>query len=376
MLLTDQRLQQPILPSPEQQLQQPQQVILAEPNDELQVHLAMAQKTVMLQGMIVAPHVPSESKFDLPTPELSDSVFNELKNELEDLMPPIDENWKRFRCLGTSWRAAGSRVGKTVAGEDSERKRTLYVRMFPGSIYHVPSAVRSKVYTEVIPSLCFRIGRGGNDRFHMAVFILPYSNLPQFVSAIEELNNTVIVELNRKIDEFQASSDYKAIMTVLEKYGVASIVENKNFHVPNLSWSWTALSLDTETVKTHVEAAWKQAFGEVDEKKQQMLKDFIEGDMKQREETAKQCLDQLRIRMNETARRIALGSRRNPERLKADLEALRGMAMSMGAEALAESVITPLNTIIDHPEKAIELFGTKEISTEIEGRIRAFIRTF
>lgn len=347
----------------------PQQVILAEESNDMQVHnLAMAQRTVMLQGMIISPHVPSESKFEQPTPELSDATFNNLKDELEDLMPPIDQNWKRFRCLGTSWKAAGARVGKG-------RVRTLYVRMFPGSIYHVPSAIRSKVYTEIIPSTSFRIDKGTQGSQHMAIYILPYANLPSFIEQIEQLNNTAVAELNKKIDEFQASRDYQAIVDVLAKYGVADIVKDINFHISKVSWSWTALSLDTETVAAHVEEAWKKAFGEVKAKEKQMLDDFIQNDLQQKRETAEQCLEQLRTRLSNIAKRIAL-ARRNPERLKQDLEALRGMALSMGAEALTESVVTPLLTIIDHPEKAIELFGTKEVSNEVELRVKAFIKSF
>jgi hypothetical protein len=378
LALFDARLQQPKLtqldPVPEQP--QPKQVIVLEDceHNEKRVILPSEKKPIVLQGMIIAPHVPSESKFEVPVEGLTDERFNGLKNELEDLYPPIDENWKHKYARGRAWRAVGVRVGEATDASMKGRIRTLYVRMFPSSITSWPSAIRTKIYKEIIPTTCFAIEKEKKGNQHKMTFILPYSNIPRWMEKIKDLNDTEVAKLNKAIVEFQQSRDYQTIVDVLQKWNVANVLEHANFGIAEVSWGWQPLSLDFETVKQHVEEAWKKAFGEVDATKQKMIQDFIDNDLAIRQKEFEQCIDHLRQKLKAIVLRIS--TRRKSEKLKEDLEALRGMALSMGAEALAETVIAPLQTIIEHPEKAVELFGTKEISGEVEGRIQAFIKSF
>jgi hypothetical protein len=360
----------------------PKQVIVLEDceHSEKRVILPSDKKPVVLQGMIIAPHVPSESKFEVPVEGLSDEKFNGLKNELEDLYPPIDENWKHKYARGRAWRAVGTRVGRNIVEGGvqpdtiQDRVRVLYVRMFPSSITSWPSSIRTKIYTDIIPTTCFALEKEKKGNQHKMTFILPYSNIPRWMEKIDELNRTEVAKLNAAIVEFQQSRDYQTIVDVLQKWNVANVLEHASFGIDNITWTWQPLSLDFETVKQHVEEAWKKAFGEVDATKKKMIQDFIENDMAARNKEFERCIENLQARIKTITLRIS--TRRKPERLKEDIEAIRGMALSMGAEELAETVLQPLQEVIDHPEKAVELFGTKEVDKEIEGRMQAFVKTF
>jgi hypothetical protein len=370
LALFDARLQQQKLTQmdsePEQQ--QPKQVIVLEDCEHNEKRVILPEKKpVVMQGMIIAPHVPSESRFKLPIEHLTDARFNGLKNELVDLFPPIDQNWKHKFARGKAWEATGSRV----EGVDDI---TLYVRMFPSSIMSWPSSIRTKIYTDIIPTTCFALEKERRGNQHKMTFILPYSNIPSWMEKIKALNEAEIDKLNLAIDEFQQSRDYQSIVDVLRRWSVADALEHVSFHVDQVRWTWQPLSLDFDTVKQHVEEAWKKAFGEVDATKQKMIQDFIDNDMAIRNKEFERCIENLRTQIKAITLRIS--TRRKAERLKEDLEAIRGMALSMGAEALAETVIKPLQTIIEHPEKAVELFGTKEVDKEVEGRIQAFIKSF
>jgi hypothetical protein len=44
----------------------------------------------------------------------------------------------------------------------------------------------------------------------------------------------------------------------------------------------------------------------------------------------------------------------------------------VGLEAVASTVIDPLVAVVENPEKAMELFGTKDLTQGVSGRIKSF----
>lgn len=327
----------------------------------------MKQKPItLLQGMFAIISMPTEERLSVTVP-LTDATFSEAAKLVEDTMKVVDENWKIKSSKGRKWKGAGARI------TENQRERIITLSPFASSILNMFKTLRKK-RADAYHRHCVVLGRQEETNgygFQQNINILPYGNAPGFVQEVEELNAS-IDKINEKIREFQQSPDWQMWIDVLDRYGVGQYLKQRSWTVGHASTIFSPLALEPSTVKQHVEKAWNQMFLEIDQEKAkqiQAVQDYYE---KGQMDIVRGTLEFLKAEMGGLARRIVASAKRKPERVKEDLERLHRKVVSIGMEALEPTVIQ-LKEVFDNPDKAFELFGTKDVSSAVEGRVKGLI---
>ena len=67
-------------------------------------------KPVVLHGIHIATHTPTEERLTVQIEGLSPEKFRDLAVALEDWMEVVDENYKKKTTRGRGWKGRGKRI--------------------------------------------------------------------------------------------------------------------------------------------------------------------------------------------------------------------------------------------------------------------------
>jgi hypothetical protein len=353
------------------------------PVEEQFVAFYQKNKSVVLQGLFFSMHFHGEQLLHIKTPVLNESTFNTLKNIVEDHMTVVDAKYaQRTNSRGrSSWEGYGARMTTPTNDENDgeateDRKRTVKIRVFPRAYLNRLAGMRERL---VQTRLCKCIVLEGttSGRFKQNVYILPFANAASMIAEIDDVNTDIDI-LNQDLMEYVQGRDYQRLNEILRENGLEDILKNKHWKVGHVEYEAIKLELNPTAVMELVKTARgtiKEELKAEQERGEQLLQAELE---RRSQEMVTGALMSLKKRIDDNVAKIVHGIKSNPERIKADLDNIRNMAASIGLSALAESVIDPLQMLIDTPERAEELFGTNVINKlpkEIDGRIKALLES-
>ena len=140
--------------------------------------------------------------------------------------------------------------------------------------------------------------------------------------------------------------------------------------MPHITFRVTPIALEPTTVMQMIETERGKMASDVMETYRAELE-------KQQQELVTKAVQKLSDSLSQIVERIVATERLNPEKIRTDLERLRGKASSIGLENLTANVINPLIQVVESPEMMLELFNTmnkKDLPNEISGRVRGLLR--
>uniref|UniRef100_A0A6M3JZ59 Uncharacterized protein n=1 Tax=viral metagenome TaxID=1070528 RepID=A0A6M3JZ59_9ZZZZ len=328
------------------------------------------QKPVVLQGLHLSVHTPTEERLTVQIEDLEPVIFAELGLEIEDWMEIVDEEYKVRETRGRGWQGRGKRITK------DERVRLLKFSPFPSSLSNVLRSIRRELYIE-IHKQCSVLEGSQQGRYKQNIYILPYVNAGAFMVYLQTLDEK-INELNKDIQLFQKTDNAEIVFNILTKYKVAGLLD-KQWSIPHITFDVTPLSLDPNVVLNMVEAQRGTIADQLNEEEQQGLERLQRSLQVQYKETVIKTIESLKTELNGIMSKFIMAKKLDPENARIELEQLRRKAASIGLEAMASSVIEPLLMAIDDPQKAVENFGTEtifgkqEVSKEVNMRIEGLI---
>jgi len=322
-------------------------------------------KTVKLQGLHISIHVPTEERLTMHIEGLSPELFRRLAVALEDWMVVVDENYKEKAIRGRSWKGRGRRVSA------AQRIRVIKFSPFPSRYSNILRTTRKDLYFEMHRH-CLVLEGQQHGGYKNNVYILPYSNAPLLMNEIQKQNRE-IDELNWKIDGFQKTQDFQDLKDLLKPFHIE--VPDRSWRVEHVSFDATPLRLEPETVKQLVEEDYQRMYRTLEAEERQGLEALHQELERKRQELVVKAVENLQKKINSIVKRIVATRKLKAESVKQDLERVRRIAISVGLESIATTVIEPLAEVVEDPEKTFELFGTKDLSTAIEGRIRGLIES-
>jgi len=250
--------------------------------------------------------------------------------------------------------------------------RVLRFSPFPSRFSNILRTVRRDLYEELHKN-CLVLEGEQYGGYRQNIYILPYANAPAFMRSIQEENRT-IDELNKKIRDFQQTAYFADLKTILEKHKVG-IRLNGEWQMEHVSIDATPLALEPTTVKEMVEEEYHKMFRKLEEDEKRGLEALHAELERKRRELVVKGVENLQNKINNIVNRIVAAKKLKPKTVKEDLQRLHRLAVSVGLESLATSVIDPLSQIVEHPEKAEQVFGTKNVSVEVNGRIKALLES-
>ena len=349
------------------------------PPEFTELQQLLMTKAVVLQGILFSMHFHGDDLLKTQAPNLSEEIFNRLKNRLEDQLTAIDRKHQQREGHGAStWEAMGTRIDseKLELDDDENRTRSIRIRMFPRAFSNKLAAMKDRL-VEARLDKCITLESYRSGRYKECIYILPYSNAPFMIALVDAVNKEIDL-LNEEIAEYVESSDYLSLYRILKEFNLTRIVDKKTWHIPHVMYKAIPLALNPAAVMTMVKAGRTT----LDEK---LKKEYEVGEKLLQEELERQsremvtgALTALKKQIDDSVSKIVLAMKTDPERVKADLENLKNKAASIGLEALANSVIDPLQALIDNPDKVGELFGVKVLSQvpdEVDERIKALLRS-
>lgn len=343
--------------------------------------MAQDKKLAALRGVTVALHIPTEDKLNLQIDNLTPERFRKAAAELEDYFIEVDDKYKKHRVQGRSWKAHGRKR------RDADRRvRSLDFSPFPSRFANIIRMVRRDLYNE-LHDRCLVLSKGSSGAFHEKMYVLPFSNIPSFQKELKKQNKK-IKELNDKIEKFTQTKYWTRIGEILSSYNVN--LEKTLFivpHVEDVTMDVTPLALEAAAVKEMVEEDYKRMYtklGEMERQKYARLEreeqeglDAINSELKQKyREIVVQGIEDVQSKLQKIIQRIAVAKKLRPKNIKDDLQSLKELSISVGLESVVDSIISPVTMAFDSPDKALDLFGTKnfnEIGEKISGRVRSLI---
>lgn len=330
----------------------------------------------LLRGLYCLVRMPTEERLTARFEDLTKESFDKLTEIAEAYMRDVDAKYCIKRNRGRCWKGTGHRVigvhTTEVAAIESQRaasRRTVKFSAFPSSTLNIFKTLR-KMRSDLYHKYCVVLERQ-EESFQNNINILPYANTPDFVLEVKDMDKK-IDEANKAITEFQQTEEWSSLMHTLEPYGVADYMRRKIWTVEHCTMIATDIALETATVKQHIEDEYRRMFDTIDDEKQKALDAVHEEFEKGQRSMAEQALESLRSEMNMMVQRVVASSQRQPERVKADLERLRRKVVSIGLDQL-EPTVTQIMEVFDKPERAMELFGRREIADAIDERIDALV---
>lgn len=372
-----QRLDLPALPAPPVtnpvELKDDHDSPVEEEHDNTVEVLFSKKKTIVLQGLFFGLHFHGEELLKTQVKGISEGVFNRLKNRLEILMRDIDEKYKvRDLRGGSSWEGYGAKVDE----KEDDVTLGLKLRIFPQSYLNKLRALRGELTQERLRR-CITLEGETSGRYKQNLYILPYGNAPAMIAKIAEAN-TEINDLNVKIQEYLQSIDFANVRDVLREFQMEHIINGKTWNVGQVTYEAFELSLNPATVMSLVKTARGTIRSELKDAERRGMEQ-LQQDLERRErEMITGSLAKLKEELNANVTKIVAGIKRNPDKVKEELDNIRNKARCIGLSALADSVINPLEALIDDPDKAEELFGTiniKDVPDIVNGRIKGLIES-
>jgi len=216
------------------------------------------KKAVVLRGIHVSVHCPTEERLMVQLEGLSPDKFRKLAVALEDYFLVVDDAFKETWVKGRGWKGRGRRVTA------KSRVRVLRFSPFPSRFSNILRTVRRNIYCEL----------------HKQCVVL---------------EGTQLELLNRELE-------------------------------------------------------------------------------RQRQELVIKAVENLRQNIQSIVKRIISQKKLDSKKAKKELARLRNIAVDVGLESLAISVIDPLTQVVENPERATELLG-KDIPAEIDGRIKGLLES-
>ncbi|VVB51830.1 Uncharacterised protein [uncultured archaeon] len=344
--------------------------------------MATEKKIAKLSGLNIQVHIPTEERLNLQIPGLTPDVFRKAAADLEDYFLEVDDKYKKHRTQGRNWKAHGRK--RRQASEKKERIRTLTFSPFPSRFANVLRTVRRDIYKE-LHDKCLVIATNQHGSYRQNLYLLPYAKVPAFQKQINKQNKKII-GLNTQIERFTETKYWKRVLEILASYHV--IVEK--IVIPKfeeVTLDVTPLALESGAVKQLVENEYKkmyakldktsrEKFARLDEEEQAGLERINQELERKYNETVVKGIEDVESKLKAIIQRIAVAKKLYPKTVKNDLTELRELAISAGLEAVADAVIDPVTMAFENPDKALDLFGTKnfgEISTKVSGRVRGLI---
>jgi hypothetical protein len=324
------------------------------------------REPVVLRGIHVAVHVPTEERLTVQIEGLTPDQFRSLAADLEDWFAVVDEKYKETFIRGRGWKGRGKRVS------EKKRMRVLRFSPFPSRFSNILRIVRRDLYEELHRN-CLVLEGEQYGGYRQNIYILPYANAPAFMAAVQRKNQE-IDELNRRIREFQQTSYYAELKDILERHNV-KLQLNGNWQLEHVSIDATPLALEPTTVKEIVEKEYRRLFKKLEEEERRGLEALNEELERKRRELVVKGIENIEKKITTIVNRIVAGKKLKPKTVKEDLARIRRLAVSVGLESIAASVIDPLATVVDNPDKAMEIFGTKDLNVGVNGRIKALLES-
>lgn len=325
-------------------------------------------KPVVIEGFLLSVSCPTEERLSvlLDATDLSWSKYRNLIIRLEDELAEIDEAYKKRETRGRGLRARHRRIsyGKKVA-----RHRRLKFMPYPSRFANILRKMRRDLYF-YINRECMVLQIMQYGAFKRNVYILPYPRAAVFMAYLEELNKT-IRDLNSQIVDYRETGYYTTVRRTLKNADLNYAVLDSEVHLPKISVDLTPLRLDPKIIEELVESRYKESFEKISEEEKRGLEALRRELENKRRDLIIKSIETLRDKTNEIVKKIV--SSRKVKGAKQELERLRNLATEVGLEAVATSVLTPLVDVIEHPEKAEEVFGTTMLSEAVNGRIAGLI---
>jgi hypothetical protein len=351
-----------------------QSFVDALPPMESELQILMSQKAVTLQGLVFSLHFAGDDILKVATPNMGDQVFNRFMRALEDIMVELDEKYKQRNYAGAAcWQASGTKV-KPKDEDGPDRLRSSNFRMFPRSFSNAMAVIKDGLVNERL-RYCTPITLYSAGRYKQVLYLLPFEMAPVMLAKIEEANREVN-ELNARIEEYMASSDYQQVYALLEQYHFSSVADRKTFKVPPIRYEMMPLQLNPNAIMDMVKPE--------DIKDAAIRKEYEVGAAKMREELikqtqtmTKQVLSALKDELDRNVKAIVAEIKLNPENVQRNMTALKAKANSIGLEALASSVLEPLAVLYEDPSKCAELFGCAigDLPDQVDERLAALLRS-
>ena len=324
--------------------------------------------TAILQGIHFSIHTATEERLTEQIEGLNPEVFRQIGFSVEDWSKVVDDKYKAKLTRGRGWKGRGKRISQT------ERVRVIRFSPFPSSFSNTLRTIRRDLY-EALHANCLVLEGEVHGGFKQNIYILPYTNAPAIMRIIQQ-KNMEIDQLNGKIQEFIQSSDFEDLKTMLAPYNVKVEENHRVWTVEHVTFDATPLALEPATVENLVEQEYKARFEKMKAEERVAYQEGMEALSKELERRSQELvvkgIENIKKKINFIVKRI-VSSRKKPEKIKEDLENLRRLALSVGLSEVALSVIDPLTEVANHPEKAMEIFGTKDLNEAIDGRLKGLI---
>jgi hypothetical protein len=353
------------------------------PPTETELQVLMSSKPVVLEGMLFTMHFTGDDLLKVQVGNLDESNFNYLKNNIEDAMTQIDKaHTERQSCSAASWEGAGVRLIQNEHDDSDDmpaRSRSIKIRMFPRSFSNSLARIKEDMVHQRLQN-CIGIETYSSGRFKQMIYLLPYTNAPRIIAAIEEAN-VMIKAINTDIVQYLQGKDFELLRGILEQYGADSVLKNKSWCIPPIRFEIIPLALNPVTVMDMVKQG-KQTLN------QKLRAEYEEGEKllqvkleEKNREMATQVLAAFKREIDQHVGEIVSRAKTDAklsESAKADLDSLKNKAASIGLGALADSVIDPLAALLDNPKRAAELFGITligDLQSEVDDRVSALLKS-
>lgn len=320
----------------------------------------------VLRGLHVAVHMPTEERLTVQIEGLDPEKFRGLAADLEDWFAVVDDAYKETFVRGRGWKGRGRRVTQF------KRVRILKFSPFPSRFSNILRTVRRDIYRELHSKCLVLAGEEVGGR-RQNIYILPYANAPAFMKTVEEKNREIDC-LTDRIKEFQKTSYFQELKGILKKYNV-NINLDVEWKLGRITVDVTPLALEPRTVKEMVEEEYKRFFKKLEREEKEALEALHKELERKRRELVIKGVENLQEKLNQIINRITTMKKLKPKVVKKELDNLHKLAVSVGLESLAETVIAPLAEVVENPDKAVEVFGTKDLSEGVNGRIKALLES-
>lgn len=321
-------------------------------------------------------HVPTEERLSVQVLGLTPEVFRLVAAELEDWFIVVDNEYKKTFVRGRNWKARGRKI--------SERKRLRIVDFspFPSRFANILRTVRRKLYEE-LHRRCLVLTGEQHGAFRQNFYILPYAMVPTFMKEVSKQNRD-IDGLNKMVQKFTQTRHFKELTSIFEKHSL-KIILNEVWTIEHVSVDVTPLALEPTTVKEMVETEYKRMYETLDREKRKKFSklereeqeglDALSAELeRKRKEIVVKGVEDMQSKITKIVQHVVAAKKLQPATIQKELDNLRDLAVSVGLDAVAESVIDPMLIAFNNPEKALELFGTKDLQSAVSGRIAGLIK--
>ena len=208
--------------------------------------------------------------------------------------------------------------------------------------------------------------------FKRNIYLLPYNQAPAFMSYINEKNRE-IEDLNNQIEDFRKTRYFDEIRDIISDAKLDTSALDNIVKIPKISVDLTPLRLDPSIVEDLIETRYKKMFERISEEEKKGLEVLKRELEEKRRELVIKSIESLRDKINVIIRRIT--AEKKLKNVRKELEHLKRIAVDIGLEAVAKTVINQQIEVTENPSRAEEIFGTTNISEEINGRIAGLIKT-